>query len=61
MQEEREQQEQTEDVEAHVRAKGRTEEPADDPGFRSRVEDADDVEAHMKIKGSPPAPEKRAI
>jgi hypothetical protein len=59
--EEREQHEQTEDVEAHVRAKGRTEEPENDPGVRARTEDDDEVEAHMRIRANPPAPEKRSI
>jgi hypothetical protein len=59
MQEEREQPDQTEDVEAHMRVGKRTDEPEDDPGWRSRVEDDDDVEAHVRIGKAPPAPDVR--
>jgi hypothetical protein len=46
--------EQAEDVEAHMRSKGLTDEPDDDPGMRGRkgrTDEDDDVEAHMKAKG----------
>jgi hypothetical protein len=61
MQEEREQPEQTEDVEAHMKAIRRTEEPEDDPGLRNLAEDEEDVEAHMRIGSAPPAPDQRSI
>jgi hypothetical protein len=60
MQEERESQKPTEDVEAHTRAFAHTEEPEDDPSTRDQVADEDDVEAHM-MGGAPPAPDNRAI